>query len=338
MQPERATDNRGRASEPGASPSDPARRPGWADSTWIWVGLAVSLPLHLAFVAFLTAIGVGGGIGAGDASDQIGVGVALVAGGDGEQEVEGASGSDGGAASSGPEIAVADVPSEGERVDDLRSPLGPESIVSGALNSSGSGDATGTGSGLPGLLGSGPGAGGSGSGSGATTTFFGVGGRGKRIAYVVDKSGSMGTGGRMRSAMRELERSIGALPDFASVCVALFDSTFTVPDWSDGFMRAKPAVKDRYRQWLQRVGPSGGTDPIHAFRYVLTRGERPDVIFFMSDGEIPPDAAEEILQLNRRGIPAVINCVAFGNEAATATLRRIAAESRGVYAEVGVTK
>jgi hypothetical protein len=338
MQPVRATHDRRRASEPGASPSAQARAPGWSDSTWIWVGLAVSLPLHVAFVAFLTAIAVGGGIGAGAPSDQLGVGVALVAAGDGEQEIEGASGSDGGPSAAGPEIAATDDISDGRTVDELRSPLGPESLITGAFSESGSSDATGGGSGLPGLLGSGPGAGGSGSGSGATTTFFGVGGRGKRIAYVVDKSGSMGQAGRMRAAKRELERSISALPDFATVCVALFDSGFTVPDWSDGFMRAKPAVKERYRLWLQGIGPSGGTDPIHAFRYVLTRGERPDVIFFMSDGEIPPDAAEEILQLNRRGIPAVINCIAFGNEAATATMRRIAAESRGVYAEVGVTK
>lgn len=338
MQPQRASQDGGRAPEPGPDGMSAAPAPGWSDSTWIWIGLAVSLPIHVAFVAFLTAIAVGGGIGEGAPSDQIGVGVALVAGGDGEQEIEGASGSDGGDTAMGPEVSPSADPPAGEEVNSLRSPLGPEAILSGASGNVGSGESSGGGGGLPGLLGSGPGAGGSGSGTGATTTFFGVGGRGKRIAYVVDKSGSMGTGGRLRSAMKELDRSISALPDYASVCVALFDSGFTSPEWSDGFMRCKPAVKDRYRQWLREVGAGGGTDPIHAFRFVLTRGERPDVIFFMSDGEIPPDAAEEILQLNRRGIPAVINCVAFGNEAATASLRRIAAESRGVYAEVGVTR
>lgn len=195
------------------------------------------------------------------------------------------------------------------------------------------GDAAVVSAGAEGLFASGGGGGdgGLGDGMGASTTFFGVSGRGKRIGYVVDKSGSMGIDGRMRQAKAEIIRSIAVLPDFASVCVALFDDDFQTVDREGGFVKCREGMITRLKTWIEGVAQSGGTNPVPAFQYLFSRRERPDVVFFMSDGEIPPDAADEILRLNRRGPNTVIHCIAFGQAAATAPLRRIASETGGTF-------
>ena len=45
--------------------------------------------------------------------------------------------------------------------------------------------------------------------------FFGISSRGNRFAYIVDRSGSMGQARKMPTAIRELEQSLQALPDYA---------------------------------------------------------------------------------------------------------------------------
>lgn len=195
------------------------------------------------------------------------------------------------------------------------------------------GDAAVLSAGAEGLFasGGGGGTGGIGDGMGASTSFFGVSGRGKRVGYVVDKSGSMGIDGRMRQAKIEIIKSITALPDFASVCVALFDDDFQTVDREGGFVKCRAGSIMKIKTWIEGIVQSGGTNPVPAFQYLFSRRDRPDVVFFMSDGEIPPDAADEILRLNRRGPNTVIHCIAFGQAAATAPLRRIAGETGGTF-------
>ena len=70
-----------------------------------------------------------------------------------------------------------------------------------------------------------------------------------------------------------------------------------------------------------------------AFDQVFSLKERPDVIFFLTDGEIP--RAEETLatvtMLNARGRRVVINTIAFGDPASQELLREIARRSGGIY-------
>ena len=170
---------------------------------------------------------------------------------------------------------------------------------------------------------------------GSGTSFFGVGGRGRRVGYVVDKSGSMGVEDRMLLAKAEIIRSIGELPDYASVCVVLFDESFTTFDKEGGFVKCRDEQVSNMKSWIRSILQGGGTDPVPAFEFLLSRRERPDMVFFMSDGEIPPDAADEILRLNRRGPNTVIHCLAFGRDAGLAPLRRIASETGGTFSVVG---
>jgi len=286
--------------------------------SWIWIGLAISLPIHAILLVILSSIGVGVGESTGNATPSFEVALidadplepsadSSMAGGDATPEVR---------------PPQADANSSDPSIFGLPDPTGNDQ-----------GDAAIVSAGAEGLFstGGGGGDGGLGDGTGATTTFFGVSGRGKRVGYVVDKSGSMGIDGRMRKAKGEIIQSITALPDFASVCVAMFDDDFQTIDRERGFVKCRDASMARLKMWVESVAQSGGTNPVPAFQFLFSRTERPDVVFFMSDGEIPPDAADEILRLNRRGPNTVIHCIAFGQAAATAPLRRIASETGGTF-------
>ncbi len=187
---------------------------------------------------------------------------------------------------------------------------------------------------LPTLGGSGDGGvgvGGGLSGGGAGATFFGVSSRGMRFAFIVDRSGSMGQGPKMRVAMRELARSVDSLPDYASFYVVLFSSDLVQPPFQRGWMRAKETTVNNFIRWLNDIDPGGGTVPMPAFYDVFAIEERPDVIFFLTDGEIPADTAELVAGLNRRGGRVVINTIAFGEAQSQSLLKQIARESGGMY-------
>ncbi len=288
----------------------------------MWIGLAVSLPLHAILLAVLARIDSGIGVAEGNGVGNSSVVITLHDPTDFEP-LEGESASDD---TTTPEVSQGSKTGSGDAADAFGLPE--------AVGNSG-GDAIASAQGPAGLasaVGGGGGDGGFGSGTGSGTKFFGVAGRGRRIGYVLDKSGSMGVDGRIRVAMNELRKSIAALPDFASVCVALFDDGVTTLDPENGFVKCHASDLARLRQWLDNIAPGGGTDPVPAFQLLFSRRERPDAVYFMSDGEIPSDAADEILRLNRRGPNSVIHCIAFGQAAATAPLRRIASETGGTFA------
>ncbi len=209
---------------------------------------------------------------------------------------------------------------------------GGEGVGAGALDAGGSG-LTGEG-GTPAGSGGGLGPGGGGGG----TSFFGIGGRGQRFAYIVDVSGSMAAGERLPTAMNELKRSIGALPDFASVYVCLY-STLPIPmPIGEGWVRARPANVARINQWIDLQGPMGGTEPGGAFVLAFQLNPPPDVIFFLTDGEIPERTADEVLGLNsQQKRKVVVHTVAFSADASQDQMRRIARESEGTFRFVPVS-
>jgi hypothetical protein len=186
---------------------------------------------------------------------------------------------------------------------------------------------------VPALTGTGGGGGATLGGGGAGTSFFGVRSRGTRFAYIVDVSGSMGQGRKIDVAMRELARSIEALPDYAYFYVVLYSSEIALPPAQRGWTRARPGTVTRFIRWLNQIDPRGGTRPVPAFRQVFSLRDRPDVIFFLTDGEIPrsDETLATVTLLNSRGRRVVINTIAFGDPASQQLLREIARTSGGVY-------
>ncbi len=168
-------------------------------------------------------------------------------------------------------------------------------------------------------------------GGAAGTSFFGIASQGTRFAYVVDISGSMRQGRKLPTAMRELGRSISALPDFAHFYVVLFRSEPEVPPMQRGWSRARPGAIRTLIRWLEQVTPEGGTRPETALAMVFNLDVRPDVVFFLTDGEIPAESADIVAALNSRSRPVVVNTIAFGDESSQELLKRIAKESGGAY-------
>ena len=186
--------------------------------------------------------------------------------------------------------------------------------------------------GLATLGGSGEGEGFGLSGGGSGTSFFGVSSKGTSFAYIVDKSGSMSDGIKMAVAKREMVRSIQRLPDYAQFYIVMFSSDIQMPSFQDGWMRARKSMISRVIRWLNNeVDPRGGTDPRTAFLQVFSLKTRPDVIFFLTDGEITNFTALELAAMNKRGKKVVINTIAFGDPSSQDLLKDIAAQSGGVY-------
>jgi hypothetical protein len=183
----------------------------------------------------------------------------------------------------------------------------------------------------PGGAGSGIGIG-SGKGGGGTS-FFGIGGRGSRFAYIVDVSGSMEADNRMQTALSELARSVSALPDSTQYYVVLYSNGAILPPWDTGnWLRSTRSNIARTRQWLQEQLPQGGTYPLQAFERVFNLPEPPDVVFFLTDGEIPVDTAYHVKDfVDKLKRDVIINTVGFSSEAGKDPLMQIAKENRGVF-------
>lgn len=170
-------------------------------------------------------------------------------------------------------------------------------------------------------------------GGGARVTFHGVEGKGSRFVFIVDVSGSMSESNKFRLAMGELIRSVSSLPDFAHFHVILFETQIHWPPWQEGWVRARVRDVDRLVEWIDSVQPGGGTQPMAAFQRAFALDIPPDVIFFLTDGQIAEESTPvQIAQMNsNRGKRVVINTIAFGDPRAQDMLRRISQESGGAF-------
>jgi len=273
----------------------------WRRYRWILLGIAVSLPVHLTIMVWLAAIVIERP--EPGASAVRGVDVALLPESALEQMLEARL----------PEVSQLPI----ESIDGDSDPLDlPDQPVAGG--SSGAMAAEGWLSAGTGDLLNGPGAGsgrgdpGMGTGSGGTS-FFGLRARGTRFGYVIDKSGSMAHDGRWVRLADELLRSLRELPETASFCIAFFDtSARAFPAATEGWERSRRSGIDRFLRWARNVSPGGGTEPVYGFNHLLSLDVPPDAIFFMTDGEIPPEHGSSILaKVMRRARPIAIHCVLF---------------------------
>lgn len=202
------------------------------------------------------------------------------------------------------------------------------SAARGAIQTlGGSGGGIGGGSGE----GDGEGMGLGGGGGGGGTSFFGVSAKGRRFAFIVDVSASMGEGGKLATCMRELSRSLESLPDYAEFYILLFSTNFIEPPMQKGWTRAKKSALRQTIRWLGQVEPNGGTQPRNAFLQAFSMSVRPDIVFFLTDGQVQDFTAEECLSHNERGKKVVINTIAFGDPSSQDLLKQIARESGGLY-------
>lgn len=196
----------------------------------------------------------------------------------------------------------------GERV----APLG------GGGGSRGSGDGNGIGDGV---------------GDGTGAAFCGLAAQGKSFVFVVDASSSMRrpSHGPERTMFNKVKLEI-----LASIRRMTEEQKFYIVFFSDRFL-AMPATslvaateesQAHYLRWMSEVPAGGQTDPEGAIQLALQL--RPDVIYFLSDGEFKYGLVKRIAAMNRAGV--TIHTVCFGGtEDRNVSLRQIAEQNSGTY-------
>jgi Mg-chelatase subunit ChlD len=162
--------------------------------------------------------------------------------------------------------------------------------------------------------------------------FFAQEAVGQRFAFILDMSGSM-RGTRWAACSRELAQALRAMPEDVEFFVVLFSTGLREPPEQGGWMKAERNNVERTVEWVDGIGPGGGTDPRPAFERVFGLPDVPDVVYFLTDGEVEgftPDACAAL----RGSHPTIINTISLESQASVATLEAIATDSGGRYSHV----
>ena len=160
------------------------------------------------------------------------------------------------------------------------------------------------------------------------TSFFGKTLAVDSIAYVIDASGSM-QGARFRRARQELVKALKEMrPEQQFYIVFYTDQTYPLywPNSVAELQAATPFNLQKTGLWLEKAQTSGGTEPQQAMRIALAL--KPDVVFLLSDGDIPAATRAIVLQENAR---SVIHTIALGSNKGAVVMNQIAAENNGEF-------
>jgi hypothetical protein len=176
-------------------------------------------------------------------------------------------------------------------------------------------------------------------GAGGSAAFFGVEASGGRIAYLVDISGSMDVGigmstiTRLDVLKRELANSVAALPEGSQFFVVLFEGGSRPLGGRMEWAQASEAGKAWARRNIAQIQSAGGTEPIPGFKMIFALRPRPDVIYFMTDGEFDEDAPRQINVMNG-DLRIPIHTICFDSTEGEHLMRKIAEDSGGSYTYV----
>jgi hypothetical protein len=197
--------------------------------------------------------------------------------------------------------------------------------IEGAM-SGGSGSGSGSGKGNVDAIAS---LGMAGGGGGKGVGFFGTRARADSVVFIVDTSGSM-EGHRFDRAVEELTRSLNLLQPSQKFFI-FFYSGSTFPMWGQRSAKLLPATtgnRDKAIKWIKKFQPDGDTAPEDAIERALKL--KPQVIYFLTDGEIPNTTRATAERCNKEH-KTVIHTIAFEYEGGAEQLRGIAADSHGKY-------
>lgn len=171
--------------------------------------------------------------------------------------------------------------------------------------------------------------------------FFGTKAKGKSFVFIVDCSGSMRLPTtipqprqplvtRFLRARTELLASLGQLSEDQTFYVFFYNhGTYPMffPTPAEGLTPATTENLDLARTWIETVVPFGETDPREAFRLALAL--RPDVIFFLTDGIIPP-VTRKVAKVNNKSRTR-IHTIAIAIPGGQDILKGIAQDNQGRF-------
>ena len=170
--------------------------------------------------------------------------------------------------------------------------------------------------------------GGAGAAGGTGSEFMGVKSAEINVVYVIDSSGSM-DGERFTHAKLELKRSIERLPSNGSFALLFFNQFYNVVP-PGHLIPANTANKAAAKQWIDKQGAEGGTDPTDAMVFALRL--KPGAIFLMTDGVfVNHQNTFNEIKRNNPDSKTSVSTIAFHERAAEQDLKAIAAANRGDY-------
>jgi hypothetical protein len=141
----------------------------------------------------------------------------------------------------------------------------------------------------------------------------------------------MDSGGRLASAKVELISSLQKLPVFVKLYVLFYSSGVKEPSMQQGWNTARRGTIKRMADEIRAMSASGGTVPMPAFINAFALSPPPDIIFFLTDGQITGFSIESLLEQMPTNKKIVINTIAFGNSASKTLLQEIANVTGGQY-------
>ena len=191
-------------------------------------------------------------------------------------------------------------------------------------NGVGNGVGNGTGTGTGNQEGTG-----AGTAKGKGVGFFGIEEKAESYVFIVDCSGSM-SGARIARAKQELNNVLSQL-DASQRYLVIFYNHNTYPlNGRSKRLALLPASRTHLgftRYQIAQVRSFGGTLPQTAVTMALSL--KPEVIFLLTDGEIPPITQQVALQQNKS--QTIIHTLAFQSRLGELILKTIANDHNGRY-------
>jgi von Willebrand factor type A domain len=199
------------------------------------------------------------------------------------------------------------------------------SAIEGAM-AGGSGSGSGLGKGSFDAIAS---LGAAGGGGGKGVGFFGTRARAETVIFIVDMSGSM-EGHRFDRAVEELIHSLNLLQPTQKFFIFFYNGV-TYPMFEQRnpkLLAATSGNRAKATKWIKAFHPEGDTAPEDAIERALKM--KPQVIYFLTDGEIPNTTRSTAQRFNTEH-KTVIHTIAFEYEGGAEQLRGIAVDSKGKY-------
>lgn len=178
----------------------------------------------------------------------------------------------------------------------------------------------------------------------ARTSLFGLTGEGFKFVYVFDRSGSMGGSAHeaLRAVKAELRNSLQNLDTVHQFQIIFYNDRPVVfnPSGVQGRLAfANPQTKQRALRFVETISADGGTEHEEALKLAIRL--RPDVIFFLTDGDDPKLTRPQLDRIQRMAAGITINAIEFGSgprPEGESFLATLAEENDGQYVYVDITK
>jgi uncharacterized protein with von Willebrand factor type A (vWA) domain len=169
----------------------------------------------------------------------------------------------------------------------------------------------------------------------AGSKFFGVGGSGRKIIYLCDKSGSMlSVFGVLKAQLME---SVSNLRGDQQFNIVFFSDEGADPLFKD-FSVATPIAVSQAKDFVSKQLASGGTLPLPAIQFSLK--QKPDVLYVLTDGfdQIPSfDPVVKAFKQGNADGKTQVNCIFLQSDEdpkLEAFLKQIAGDGHGTFKKI----